>query len=146
MRLLAEWDMMMMMMMMMMTLFPNVIKTDSWFLWRDSSVTEYNGGWGYIPLSQVKISADCAGNSLRDLHNSSYHTKAKFNNCFIINSKHFWVFNFLKRRILPSSRHALWSNYLINGRIPTRDSFQSVAAEETKGHQSDTRNNPVYST
>ena len=26
-------------------------------------------------------------NTLRDLHNSSYDTKAEFNNCFIINSK-----------------------------------------------------------
>ena len=30
-----------------------------------------------------------ADNTLRDLHNSSYHTKAKFNNCFIIHSKYF---------------------------------------------------------
>ena len=28
-------------------------------------------------------------NILRDLHNSSYHTKTEFNNCFIIHSKHF---------------------------------------------------------
>ena len=28
-------------------------------------------------------------NTLRDLHNSSYHTKAEFNNCFIIHSKYF---------------------------------------------------------
>ena len=26
-----------------------------------------------------------AGNTLGDLHNSSYDTKAEFNNCFIIN-------------------------------------------------------------
>ena len=26
-------------------------------------------------------------NTLRDLHNSSYDTKAEFNNCFIIQSK-----------------------------------------------------------
>ena len=26
-------------------------------------------------------------NTLRDLHNSSYDTKAEFNNCFIIHSK-----------------------------------------------------------
>ena len=26
-------------------------------------------------------------NALRDLHNSSYDTKAEFNNCFIIHSK-----------------------------------------------------------
>ncbi len=30
-----------------------------------------------------------ADNTIRDLHNSSYHTKAKFNNCFIIHSKYF---------------------------------------------------------
>ena len=28
-----------------------------------------------------------ADNTLRDLHNSSYGTEAKFNNCFIIHSK-----------------------------------------------------------
>ena len=28
-----------------------------------------------------------ADNTLRDLHNSSYGTKAEFNNCFIIHSK-----------------------------------------------------------
>ena len=27
------------------------------------------------------------GNTLRDLHNSSYDTKTEFNNCFIIHSK-----------------------------------------------------------
>ena len=29
----------------------------------------------------------CLDNALRDLHNSSYDTKAEFNNCFIIHSK-----------------------------------------------------------
>ena len=28
-----------------------------------------------------------ADNTLRDFHNSSYDTKAEFNNCFIISSK-----------------------------------------------------------
>ena len=28
-------------------------------------------------------------NILRDLHNSSHHTKAEFNNCFVIHSKYF---------------------------------------------------------
>ena len=32
----------------------------------------------------VTASAD---NTLRDLHNSSYDTKAEFNNCFIIHSE-----------------------------------------------------------
>ena len=31
--------------------------------------------------------AASADNTLRDLHNSSYDTKAKFSNCFIIHSK-----------------------------------------------------------
>ena len=30
---------------------------------------------------------DEADNALRDLHDSSYDTKAEFNNCFIIHSK-----------------------------------------------------------
>ena len=44
-----------------------------------------------------------ADNTLRDLHNSSYHTKAEFNNCFIIHSKYFQssknisLHNFLNR-------------------------------------------------
>ena len=33
-----------------------------------------------------------ADNTLRDLHNSSYHTKAEFNNCFIICSKYYQSF------------------------------------------------------
>ena len=33
-----------------------------------------------------------ADNTLQDLHNFSYHTKAKFNNCFIIYSKYFQSF------------------------------------------------------
>ena len=32
-----------------------------------------------------------ADNTLRDLHNSSYDTKAEFNNCFIIHLKSFLV-------------------------------------------------------
>ena len=32
-------------------------------------------------------------NTLRDLQNSSYPTKAEFNNCFIIHSKYFPVLN-----------------------------------------------------
>ena len=47
----------------------------------------------------MKNSADQGGcsasvdNTLRDLQNSSYPTKAEFNNCFIINSKYFPVLN-----------------------------------------------------
>ena len=42
-----------------------------------------------------------ADNTLRDLHNSSYHTKAEFNKyCFIIHSKYFQSFN----RVLSGSR------------------------------------------
>ena len=40
---------------------------------------------GCYPL-KPKAEAD---NTLRDLHNSSYHTKAEFNYCFIIHSKYF---------------------------------------------------------
>jgi len=32
-------------------------------------------------------------NILRDLQNSSYHTKAEFDNCFIIHLKYFKVLN-----------------------------------------------------
>ena len=39
---------------------------------------------GCYPLSE-------ADNTLRDLNNSSYDTKAEFNNCFIIHSKQFLV-------------------------------------------------------
>ena len=31
------------------------------------------------------------GNTLQDLHNASYPTKAEFNNCFIIHSKYFSI-------------------------------------------------------
>ena len=45
----------------------------------------------------MKNSADQGGcypdNALRDLQNSSYPTKAEFNNCFIIHSKYFPVLN-----------------------------------------------------
>ena len=47
----------------------------------------------YYKVRQVLQSAtiitkcDSTGNSLRDLQNSSYPTKAEFNNCFIIPSK-----------------------------------------------------------
>ena len=50
-----------------------------------------------------------ADNTLRDLHNSSYHTKAEFNNCFIIHSKYFQsskcIYNFFNR-VLSGS----WKN------------------------------------
>ena len=39
-----------------------------------------------------------ADNSLRDLHNSSYDTKAEFNNCFIIHSKQDATERTLRRR------------------------------------------------
>ena len=55
-------------------------------------------------------------NTLRDLHNSSYHTKAEFNNCFIIHSKYFQssknIQNFFNR-VLSGSRknRSLLENY-----------------------------------
>ena len=50
-----------------------------------------------------------ADNTLRDLHNSSYHTKAEFNNCFIIHSKYFQSsknisLQFFFNRVLSGSR------------------------------------------
>ena len=45
----------------------------------------YAGRGGRYP-PKPKAEAD---NTLRDVHNSSYHTKAVFNNCFIIYSEYF---------------------------------------------------------
>ena len=39
-------------------------------------------------------------NTLRDLHNSSYHTKAVFNNCFIIHSKYFQSSKNIRKKIV----------------------------------------------
>ena len=58
-----------------------------------------------------------ADNTLRDLHNSSYHTKAEFNNGFIIHSKYFQssknIQNFFLNRVLSGSRknRSLLENY-----------------------------------
>ena len=41
-------------------------------------------GGRYPPRPKAEVD-----NILRDLQNSSYPTKAEFNNCFIIHSKHF---------------------------------------------------------
>ena len=45
-------------------------------------------------------------NTLRDLQNSSYPTKAEFNNCFIIHSKYFpvslFVFSLTKNNMISS--------------------------------------------
>ena len=62
---------------------------------------------------QPSASAD---NTLRDLHNSSYHTKAEFNNCFIIHSKYFQSsknIQFFFNRVLSGSRknRSLFENY-----------------------------------
>ena len=46
-------------------------------LWRIMEIKE-----GVIRRGEAE-----ADNTLWDLHNSSYDTKAKFNNCFIIHSK-----------------------------------------------------------
>ena len=45
--------------------------------------------WRIMQIEEPSASAD---NTLLDLHNSSYHTKAEFNNCFIIYSKYFQSF------------------------------------------------------
>ena len=50
------------------------------------------------------------GGELRDADNSSHHTKAEFNNCFIIYSKYFQVLNPLS----PKSYQHQISPYNIN--------------------------------
>ena len=45
-------------------------------------------GGCYRPRPKAEVD-----NTLRDLQNSSYPTKAEFNNCFIIHSKYFPVLN-----------------------------------------------------
>ena len=67
---------------------------------------------GFYP-PKPKAEAD---NTLRDLHNSSYHTKAEFNNCFIIHSKYFQSsknIQFFLNRVLSGSRknRSLLENY-----------------------------------
>ena len=44
-------------------------------------------GGCYPPKPEAEVD-----NTLRGLHNSSYHTKAEFNNCFISQSKYFQNF------------------------------------------------------
>ena len=64
----------------------------------------------------MKNSADLGGcypprpsasvdNTLLDLHNSSYPTKANFNNCFIIHSKYFPVLKEFRHFALCFSAH-----------------------------------------
>ena len=44
--------------------------------------------WGWVPYEELwRSSWVLRDNTLWDLHNSSYDTKAEFNNCFIIHSK-----------------------------------------------------------
>ena len=43
-------------------------------------------------------------NTLRDLQNSSYPTKAEFNNCFIIHSKYFLLLKGVSRSGVPAFR------------------------------------------
>ena len=65
-------------------------------------------GGSYPPKPKAE-----ADNTLRDLHNSSYHTKAEFNNCFIIHSKYFQSFKIFFNRVLSGSRknRSLLENY-----------------------------------
>ena len=66
---------------------------------------------GRYPL-KPKAEAD---NTLRDVRNSSYHTKAEFNNCFIICSKYFQTFKRDKMYFIElcnkfrSSQHTIFS-------------------------------------
>ena len=61
-----------------------------------------NQGGCYPPRPKAEVD-----NTIRDLQNSSYPTKAEFNNCFIIHSKYFPVLNgvspFLLTKITISS-------------------------------------------
>ena len=45
--------------------------------------------WKTMQISEDAIHQGRKPNILRDLHNSSRHTKAEFNNCFISHSKFF---------------------------------------------------------
>ena len=50
-------------------------------------------GWCFPQRPKAEVD-----NTLRDLQNSSYSTKAEFNNCFIIHSKYFLL---RARHLLP---------------------------------------------
>ena len=41
-------------------------------------------------------------NTLRDLHNSSYDTKAEFNHCFIIHSRNYSWYKSIAKTSLPA--------------------------------------------
>ena len=70
---------------------------------------QYKNGWVWIfsnywmrlsriwRILQVKEGSASVDNTLRDLQNSSYPTKAEFTNCFIIHSKYF----LLLKGVLP---------------------------------------------
>ena len=47
--------------------------------------------WPFLTFESLKFSAS-VDNTLRDLQNSSYPTKAELNNCFIIRSRYFFAF------------------------------------------------------
>ena len=53
----------------------------------------------------LSIEAEGQGGSPQDLQNSSYPTKAKFNNCFIIHLKYFPVVEFCHFAICFSAHH-----------------------------------------
>ena len=44
-------------------------------------------------------------NTLRDLQNSSYATKAEFNNCFIIHSKYFLLLKGVTLLVFPLTKY-----------------------------------------
>ena len=65
---------------------------------------------------QPSASAD---NTLRNLHNSSYHTKAEFNNCFIIHSKYFQSSKTIQN-VKTRSRigfQSEYANFRVHGKI-----------------------------
>ena len=65
----------------------------------------------YPPKSKAE-----ANNTLRDLHNSSYHTKAEFNNYFIILSKYFQSFKNI-RNVCKRARVSRGSDFKVNMQI-----------------------------
>ena len=58
-------------------------RSQSWFQWTRYLMENYGDRGGCYPSRPYAE----GNNTLQDLHNFSYDTKAEFNNCFIIHSK-----------------------------------------------------------
>ena len=82
----------------------------SWDLTESASIEEISSGLQACSLKKKYSQSKCSKHvktkkncSLRDLHDSSYHTKAEFNNCSIIHLKYFLTVLPLRRL---SSEHS----------------------------------------